>query len=340
MSAETDGATAILAPGARRAVVIAPPSTLFFMTDADDGALREHYHDLREIERRPEGIRYSATLSDGTPVVALAIAPGIADRMRHPERFITAMERSAAVHHEALPRPLAWGRVSDGRLHCAYARIDRIEIVPGALPPSDVAVIGVQLARALTAAHNAGLVHGAITTASIFQSRELGTQLNDFGLFAALNEGGLGVQGTALLLSDPAYVSPEAHMGKAPDERSDIFSLGASLFELLTGKPPYGGRTTSFVMAAVLSDQTGASPASNDAIAGPVIDALLRAIERAPDDRWPNAVAFASALSASATNAEMTAARPADKGRGCLPAAAGATVACGIAMALAGAFAR
>ena len=276
------------------------------MGDADAGALRETYQNLSEIERRPEGIRYSATLSDGARVHAIALAGDLAPFIRYPERFDAAFQRAAAVQHQAIAAPLAWGRTADDRLHCAFARTETLDLFPGTLSPSDVAILGVQLARGLAFIHGAGLVHGGISTASISQSQEVGVQLLRFGMFAALCDAGLGVQAAALRLADASYISPEVQSGNSPDARSDVFSLGASLYELLTGKPPYGGRTTSFVMASVLSDQEGATDISNDAIAGPVIDALMRAIERAPDDRWPTADAFGQALAIAAGSAELS----------------------------------
>jgi serine/threonine protein kinase len=270
----------------------------------DLGGLRDVYRDLQELDRRPEGIRYSATLSDGSPVLVIAVAESLAAEVRDPERFNAAMARAAALGHEAVAIPKQWGATAEGQLHCAYERLEQIPLIAGEQSPSDVAILGVQMARAVGAIHGAGLVHGAIDASTIMQTADRGSQLGRLGLFSALCAGGLGVQRAALGLSDPAYVSPEVQMGRAPDERSDVFSLGASLYDLLTGKPPYGGRTTSFVMASVLIDPEG-DDRSSGAVAGPVVEALLRAIERAPDDRWPTADAFAQALTFGATSGEM-----------------------------------
>lgn len=239
--------------------------------------------------------------------IVVTLAREDAARVRDQERFNAALRRAASLGHESVMSPQDWRRDDDGRIHISYPALERIELVAGDQPPSDVAVLGVRMARAIGAIHGAGLVHGAIVTEALIHSADLGAQLGRFGLFSALCEGGMSVQDAALVLSDPAYVAPEVQNGKTPDERSDVFSLGASLYELLTGKPPYGGRTTSFVMASVLTSQDGASDHSNDAIAGPVIEALLRAIEHAPEDRWPTADAFAQALSLGVVTEKQTA---------------------------------
>ena len=231
------------------------------------------------------------------------VARDASARVRNEERFNAALTRAASLGHESVAPPIEWGRNEEGVLQCAYAPGARIDLVPGQQSPSDVAILGMRMARALGAIHGAGLVHGAIVTEALMQTADRGAQLGRFGLFGALCEGGLGVRDAALALSDPAYVAPEVQTGKMPDERSDVFSLGASLYDLLTGKPPYGGRTTSFVMAAVLID--GEKNRSSGAVAGPVVDALLRAIEHAPDDRWPSADAFAQALTFGGTSGEL-----------------------------------
>jgi hypothetical protein len=292
--------------------------------DPDVDLLRARYRDPVELDRRPEGIRYSATLHDhdGTPVVVLAIARDLRARIPFPERFTAALERAASIPSDALSLPLAWGHDSNGLLHCAYARLPLEELIPGSLSTADVANVGVQLARTLVTAHAAGMTHGAITTARISRTRDDDVQLNAFGLFAALTAGGMSVADAATVLSDAPYVSPEVQMGAAPDERSDVFSLGASLFELLTGKPPFGGRTTSSVMAAVLSggNTDDASDADRERRSGPVIEALLRAIEQAPDDRWPSATAFANALASGTAEGRSNRAQMA-RARGCFPIA-------------------
>jgi hypothetical protein len=302
---------------------------------SEDASLREQYSDLVEIDRRPAGIRYAATLFSGAPVVVHTLSRELGARVRDAERFFATLGRAAAVQHEALNRPQAWGQTKDGLFHVAYARLDAGEITLGELSPSDVAAMGVQLARALAAVHSAELTHGAITTERISERLGGGAQLNDFGLCAALVSSGVSPADAAAVLSSAPYISPETQGGGFSDERSDIYSLGASLFELLTGKPPYGGRTTSYVLASVLSENFDAE--TRDELTSSVVEALLRAIESAPDDRWPTAAAFANALARGVVSSKAGTSDGA-RARGCFPlGAASVIVTAGVIVAFAAA---
>jgi eukaryotic-like serine/threonine-protein kinase len=99
---------------------------------------------------------------------------------------------------------------------------------------------------------------------------------------------------------------------------------------LLTGKPPYGGRTTSYVLASVLADEEENGPGDG---ALPAVDAIMRAIEREPDDRWQSAAAFAQAL-AAAIGSSREKPRVAGRRMGCLPAAAAVLVLAAVLRAL------
>ena len=190
-------------------------------------------------------------------------------------------------------------RSADGDLCYAMALSDgptgreKLE-ADGMLPAGDVAEAGAQLCEGLAVAHAAGLVHGGIRPTNVHFASS-GIRLADLGVHAGLLAAGLRPEQVTEMIGVPQYLSPE-QVGAAPlDARSDIYSLGATLYEMLTGKPPFGGRTTTSVMASVLADDPDA-PAGDALGPRPVVDAILRAIEKVPDDRWPSARAFARAL--------------------------------------------
>jgi hypothetical protein len=266
---------------------------------ADAGALRDIYRDLADSSRRNEGVWYSGSLRDGLPVYVLELAPTLVARIAHPDAFFGALERANSLESHGVSRPVSWGKTSDGGIHCAYFRdADPAPVAPGVKPATEVALVGTYLAKTLASVHRAGMLHGAVSTSRILRAADGTVQLGAFALYDALVAGGVDRRDVALLLSDIAYVSPEGRMGEPLDARSDVYSLGAALYELITGKPPFGGRTTSYVMASVLTEEDEVSAATNAKDSGLIVDAVLRAIERAPDDRWPNASAFALALEA------------------------------------------
>jgi serine/threonine-protein kinase len=119
-----------------------------------------------------------------------------------------------------------------------------------------------------------------------------GVRLETPGLAVALRAAGLPPAEAAALLDAAPYASPEFLSGDPLDATSDVYSLGATLFELLTGKPPYGGRATATMLAAVLADDAPRASRAGSSVAA----AVLRAVEKKPEDRWRSAAAFAAAL--------------------------------------------
>jgi serine/threonine protein kinase len=286
------------------------------------------YRDLVETAREPDGARYSGVLDDGTPVDVIRLAPELSAAVRDEAKFFETLERAALVRHPALGSPLVWGLNQDGSLHLAYFRTGA-EPVPSGLSSTDVAQLGLELLRALDVVHATGLAHGAIAPRRVLRGAKT-VMLTEFGLLPALIAGGVDVRSAVAATSEPAYVCPEVQHGGVPDERSDLFALGAVLYETLTGKPPFGGRTTAYVLASVLADEQdgNAERAANES-GNPVVDALLRAIERAPDDRWPSARAFAQALTTAVSPQPGENASPPAR-PGCLPAAAAVVAAIGL----------
>jgi len=263
------------------------------MAPFDFTELRQRFGELTPTRVSAIGERFAGYSSDRTPIEVLILAPDIAARLDI-TAFENALSRAASVDAHRLIRPHAWGR-SAGVPFVAFAS-PAMGAADRGLNARDVAIVGTYLARALSAAHGAGVVHGAITPGRVLRDPGTGEcLLADFGLNAALVAGGIDIRDAATMLSD--LPSPEQTSGDGIAEATDIYGLGAALYELLTGKPPHGGRMTSYVMASVLSESDASS---SDATTDRVVDALVRAIESAPEDRWSSADAFAAELAAAA----------------------------------------
>lgn len=156
--------------------------------------------------------------------------------------------------------------------------------------------IGAVCCHSLTALHNSGRVHGGLVPPSLLISKD-SIYIGDAGVFIALHEAGIDPQRFQAL--ETRYASPEQILTGRVTPQSDIYSLGAILYHFLTGKPPFGGRTTAALMASVLVDETVAGSLAAGQKPGHVASAILRAIEKSPPDRWTSAQQFEQALTRS-----------------------------------------
>ena len=106
------------------------------------------------------------------------------------------------------------------------------------LRPREVAAIGAQLASALAAAHEAGIVHRDIKPDNVLIAEDGTAKITDFGISRA--KGDTSVTATGILAGTPAYLAPEVAKGGEADHRSDVYSLGATLYAVIEGHPPFG----------------------------------------------------------------------------------------------------
>ena len=166
-----------------------------------------------------------------------------------------------------------------------------------------------QVGSALDYAHRKGVVHRDIKPENILL-QEGEAMLADFGIALAVKEaGGNRLTETGLSLGTPQYMSPEQATGdRTLDARSDVYSLGAVLYEMLTGEPPMTGATVQAVIAKLLTEQPTRIRIVRSTVPEGVDEAVARALAKVPADRFPSAGEFVAALGQPRTTASIPAA--------------------------------
>src|SRR3954470_18533376 len=215
------------------------------------------------------------------------------------ERFGDEARRAAAVAHPNVVTVYDEGR-SDGEsfMVMEYIRGKTLRDVindRGPLPPHEAARLVAQVAAALDAAHEAGVIHCDVKPANVILDEQGTAKLADFGIARAAR----GPREHELI-GTARYIAPERVAGEPPTERSDIYSLGLVAYELLAGQPAYGDMETEDLLRQRLD---GPSPSLRSARVGvPAgVDAVVRrALARDPADRFSTAGGFARQLLAAA----------------------------------------
>ena len=266
-------------------------------------ALADRYTIERELGRGGMAIVYRAGDVKHRRAVAIKVLrPELAARLG-PDRFLREVKIAASLNH---PHILALYDSGDagGFLYYVMPYVegeslrDKLEREKQ-LSVEDALGITRQVASALGYAHARNVVHRDIKPENILL-HEGEAMVSDFGIALAVSAAaGERLTQTGIAVGTPAYMSPEqATSERGVDARSDVYSLGCVLYEMLAGEPPYTGPTAQALITKRLVDPVPAVRRLRAAVPVGVEHALTKALAKVPADRWPSAVAFAEALAA------------------------------------------
>ena len=238
-------------------------------------------------------------------------------------RFEQEVQLLAGLSHPNIVTVHDYGRTVDGSFYFAMELLDGMDLEKlvssdGPQPPERVIHIVRAVARGLHEAHEVGLVHRDIKPANVFVCRRWGepdaVKVLDFGLAKNHADPRASVTAHDVVLGTPLYIAPEALNGQSPvDARSDIYSLGAVAYYMLTGEPVFTGHSLVEVCARHLhsapvapSERVGRPlPADLEAI-------VLRCLAKPAGDRYPSAAELERALAASSVANDWSAERARD----------------------------
>jgi hypothetical protein len=268
-------------------------------------ALAGRYELLRELGRGGMATVYLARDVRHDREVALKVLRPELSAILGRDRFLAEIRLTAKLNHPGLLTLLDSGE-AQGALYYVLPYIaggslrDRLTR-ERQLPIPEAIEIGCQLAVALDHAHDQGIIHRDIKPENILL-RESGPVLTDFGIALAVREaGGERLTETGLVVGTPQYMSPEQATGdRILDRRSDLYSLGAVVYEMLSGEPPVYGTTAQAIIARLVTERPTPLRVVRDTVSDELSRVVERSLAKVPADRFASGADFAAHLSAPA----------------------------------------
>ncbi|NVN91263.1 MAG: serine/threonine protein kinase [Desulfuromonadales bacterium] len=261
------------------------------------------YRIVKEIGRGSMGVVYQAEDPNLDLVVALKVLRQ--DRLSSDpfvRRFLSEAKALGRLDHPNIVRVFNVDQDGD----TVYITMEYIEgeslvtlMKKEPFLPEAIAEFGATVAEALDSAHRKGIVHRDVKPSNILFKSDGRLKITDFGI-AHIEDSSMAEQTQAgEILGTPAYMSPEQVLSRPVDGRSDLFSLGIILYELATGKRPFGGEGINAIFSSITGEEPSDIRSINPQVPKALCDVIMRCLRKDPEKRFASGSELATSLRAS-----------------------------------------
>jgi serine/threonine protein kinase len=270
------------------------------MDTIQPGQMLGPYRIINQVGRGGMATVYKAYQPSVDRYVAVKVLPSqLAESKEFATRFQQEARIIAKLEHPHILPVFDYGE-SDGVSYFVMRYMEagtlKEKMIEGRpLPLSDIDRLFTQLAEALSYAHSRGIIHRDLKPANVLIDSHGNVFLTDFGIAKLLESASPRLTQTDAIMGTPAYISPEQAQGHPVDQRSDIYSLGIILYEMVTGSVPFTAETPLAVLFKHISDPLPPPSLVKPDIPPIIEQVLLKALAKDPRDRFATAAEFVAA---------------------------------------------